>query len=56
MKKINGFKKKQLNVSKRFKGGASPTCMGQGGYDRKRKNGRIITNTGDWNPFNNDIK
>lgn len=53
MKSISSFEKKKLNAKKMFKGGAEAT-QGPWGPDRKRKNGTIITNTGDWCPFNND--
>lgn len=55
MKSIKNFKKKTIASSlNTIKGGEAiktgDHCIG---YD-KLKNGKLITRTHDWNPFNND--
>jgi hypothetical protein len=53
LKKFNSMKTPTLNAHV-VVGGAIKTGTSCSGYDRVKKDGCVITNTHDFNPFNND--
>mgnify|MGYP000927456569 CR=1 FL=1 len=56
MKSIKNFKEMSISSSMDTVKAGKATKTGEHctGYDRRKKNNVFVSNTHDWNPFNND--